>query len=321
MVLNLILLAVGLLGLFFGGEWLIKGASRLARSFGVSALIVGLTVVSFGTSLPELIVSLNAALRGSSDIAIGNVVGSNIANIGLILGVTGLIYPIVVRRSLLQRDMPIMLGVMFISYLMILDGEISRIDGGLLFLGLLMFMGLMVLIAWRENHKPLSATEQAALEAEEGPAIKKSQRGREVVRLVAGLAVLVIGARLTVDNAIDIARIIGVSELVIGITLVALGTSLPELAASGIAAMRHQSDIAIGNVLGSNIFNVLSILGITALVKPITVNPRIIDFDGLIMLGFGLLLIPFVWNRHINRIEAGILLVAYIAFIVATVVL
>lgn len=320
MVLNLILLAAGLLGLFIGGEWLIKGASRLARSFGVSGLIVGLTVVSFGTSLPELIVSLNAALRGSSDIAIGNVVGSNIANIGLILGVTGLIYPIAVRRSLMRRDIPIMLGVMFISYLMILDGMISRVDGALLFLGLLSFMGLMIVIAWRQNHQPLTAAQKAEIEAEEGPAIQISQRGREALRLGVGLVVLVVGARLTVDNAIDIARIVGVSELVIGITLVALGTSLPELAASGVAAMRQQSDIAIGNVIGSNIFNVLSILGITALVKPIAVNPRIIDFDGLVMLGFALMLIPFIWNRHINRTEAGILLFAYVAFMVATVV-
>jgi len=321
LILNFILLAAGLLGLFFGGDWLIRGASRLARSFGISALIIGLTVVSFGTSLPELIVSLNAALLGSSDIAVGNVVGSNIANIGLILGVAGLIYPITVRRSLLRRDMPIMLGVMVIAYLMVLDGEINRIDGGLLFLGLLAFMGLMLFIAWHENRKPLTAAQQAEVEAQEGPTILKNQRGREVVRLLAGLVLLVIGARLTVDNAIEIARFIGVSELVIGITLVALGTSLPELAASGIAAMRHQSDIAIGNVLGSNIFNVLSILGVTALVKPISVNERIIEFDGLVMIAFGLLLVPFVWNRHINRVEAGILLVAYVAFIVATVAL
>ena len=321
MILNFILLAAGLLGLFFGGDWLIRGASRLARSFGISALIIGLTVVSFGTSLPELIVSLNAALLGSSDIAVGNVVGSNIANIGLILGVAGLIYPITVRRSLLRRDMPIMLAVMVIAYLMVLDGEINRIDGGLLFLGLLAFMGLMLFIAWHENHKPLTAAQQAEVEAQEGPTILKNQRGREVVRLLAGLVLLVIGARLTVDNAIEIARFIGVSELVIGITLVALGTSLPELAASGIAAMRHQSDIAIGNVLGSNIFNVLSILGVTALVKPISVNERIIEFDGLVMIAFGLLLVPFVWNRQISRVEAGILLVAYVAFIVATVAL
>ncbi|MFW5692273.1 MAG: calcium/sodium antiporter [Chloroflexota bacterium] len=312
MILSLIGLAVGLVGLYFGGDWLVAGASRLARSLGISALIVGLTVVSIGTSMPELLVSVDAALRGSSDIAIGNVVGSNIANIGLILGISGLIYPIRVNVSLLRREIPIMVLVAVAAYVLMRDGTISRGDGGLLLAGMVGFIVLMVILGRQEQ----AASKMTAAESID----IAINRGKEALRMVAGIAVLMVGARLTVDNAIDIARVLQISELVIGVTVVAVGTSLPELVTSTVAAMRHESDIAIGNVVGSNIFNILGILGATAVIRPILVVAQIVTFDALVMIGFSLLVLSFVINRHLSRLEAIAFLGLYVAYIVYSVV-
>lgn len=313
MILSLVGLAAGLVALYFGGDWLVAGASRLARSLGVSALIVGLTVVSIGTSMPELLVSVDAALRGSSDISIGNVVGSNIANIGLILGISGLIYPIRVNISLLRREIPIMVLVAVAAYALMRDGTISRGDGGLLLAGMVGFVALMVILGRQEQvaSKTAPPTESADVAI---------NRWRETLRMVAGIAVLMVGARLTVDNAIDIARVLQISELVIGVTVVAVGTSLPELVTSTVAAMRRESDIAIGNVVGSNIFNILGILGATAVIRPILVVAQIVTFDALVMIGFSLLVLSFVINRHLSRLEAIAFLGLYVAYIVYSLV-
>ncbi|MFW5691606.1 MAG: calcium/sodium antiporter [Chloroflexota bacterium] len=330
--------------LYFGGDWLVEGASKLARSFGISALVVGLTVVAFGTSVPELLVSVSAALGGTSDIAIGNVIGSNIANIGLILGVAGLIFPIAVRAALLKREIPILVTTTAFTALLFYDGTISRLDGLLLVIGLVAFNVAMIYFA-RQDHRRSDdlAEEVAEYEAGEDPPITPAERIREVVRLGLGLVVLAVGAQLTVTGAVSIARDVGVSELVIGITLVAVGTSLPELATAVVAAFNKQSDIAIGNVVGSNIFNLLSILGITALIRPISMiqpmtfgewstivaNPLVYNYDtyfqvtrvdGPVMLGFTLLLFPFVLNRRIGRGESLLLLTLYVAFSVFVVV-
>ena len=315
-MLVLIGLIVGLVLLFFGGEWLVTGASRLARSLGISPLIVGLTVVAMGTSMPELLVSLSAILRDSSDISVGNVVGSNIANIGLILGISGLIYPISIHASVLRRELPIMLVVAIAAYITFLDGEVSRFDGALLVGGLIAFI-LFMIYASRTEQRQRALAESTAL-PEDDISLSEIQRGREILRLLLGIALLIIGAQLTVDNAVQFAESIGISERIIGITLIAVGTSLPELVTSATAAFRKESDIAIGNVVGSNIFNIVAILGITALVKPIGVTAHLINIDALVMLGFSFLLIPFVANRSLGRGEGAFFLLAYLSFLIYT---
>jgi cation:H+ antiporter len=319
MLQDILFLILGLAGLFIGGEWLVTGASRLARSFGISALVVGLTVVAFGTSMPELLVSLSAALNDTEAISIGNVVGSNVANIGLILSLTALIFPISVHVTLLRREIPILLGVTIISYLLWLDGIIGRLDGIVLVIGLVVFNAVLIYLSHRNPNDDVTAKTAAQINEEERePPIPVDRRLWEFGRLLAGLVILGVGANWTVSGSISVARAIGVSELVIGITLVAVGTSLPELATSVIAATRQQSDIAIGNVVGSNIYNLLGILGITAIVRPIHVDPEVLRFEGPIMLGFTFLMLPFVANRVLSRLEGTLLLSAYVAFIAWT---
>ena len=317
---NFLMIAAGLAGLFFGGEWLVKGSSRLARSFGISALIIGLTIVAIGTSTPELIVSVDAALRGSSDISVGNIIGSNIANIGLILGIAGLISPMVVKTSLVRREIPIMVGVTLLLLLLVGDGTISQGDGLLLLVGMVAFISLLIYAEQRASaaEQALEAGVEAELEAEIDGNITAKQRPREALRVVLGIALLVVGARLTVAGAVALARGIGVSELVIGITLVAVGTSLPELATSVVAAFRGEADISIGNVVGSNIANILLILGVTSVISPVSVAPQIIRLDIWVALGFALVLFPFALNQKLTRWEAGVLLAVYIGYILVT---
>jgi len=337
-ILDLIFVAGGIVMLYYGGNWLVEGASRLARSFGISALVVGLTVVAFGTSVPELLVSVSAALSGTSDVSIGNVIGSNIANIGLILGATGLVFPIVVRANLIRREIPILIAITLGAAFIFYDGTISRLDGASLLIGLIVFNAAMLYFSRRDRETQDFQVEEDEYEAGAEKPITAEQRPRELVRLLLGLVVLAIGAQLTVDGAVSIARSFGISELVIGITLIAVGTSLPELATSIIAALNKQSDIAIGNVVGSNVYNLLSILGLTALIRPISMinpyalnrtwseivaNPIALDFttyhqvtrfDGPIMMAFTLLLLPIAINRKISRLEAVLLLIGYFAF-------
>ena len=306
-MLLLLGLLVGLGCLFFGGDWLVKGSSKLAESLGISPLVVGLTVVAFGTSTPELLVSVSAALGGSSDIAIGNVVGSNIANIGLILGLSGIIYPIGVQAGLLRREIPIMLVVALAAVLMIQDGIVNRSDASILLVGMFLFIVFMIISSLREQKQSTNGEPEDT----NTPPINRMQ---EMGRLLVGIVVLMVGAQLTVGSATDIARNFGVSELLIGITLIAVGTSLPELVTSVVAAVNKESDIAIGNVVGSNIFNILGILSITALVKPIPVSQQIITVEALIMLGFSFLVLPFALDRKLGRLEAIVFLLGYIGF-------
>lgn len=317
MLESLLGLLVGLAGLYFGGNWLVTGASRLARSLGVSALVVGLTVVAIGTSAPELLVSVSAALSGSSDIALGNVIGSNIANIGLILGISGLIYPISVHVTLLRREIPIMIMIAFAAYVLLSDGTVSRTDGFMLLAAMVAFLTFVVLSARKEQKIKHNIPEDEE-DVQFDP--QSINRARELGRVVLGIVVLMVGAQFTVDNATSIARAIGISELVIGVTLVAVGTSLPELVTSVMAAFKRESDIAIGNVVGSNIFNLVAILGTTAAIQPINVQPQIIAFDGWVMLGFSLLVLPFALNRKLERLETFIFLTGYGAYIAYSVI-
>ncbi|MCY4021085.1 MAG: calcium/sodium antiporter [Chloroflexi bacterium] len=312
MLENLLLLLAGLVGLFYGGNWLVRGASNLAMSFGVSILIIALTFVAIGTSMPELLVSVQAALAGKSDLAIGNVLGSNIANIGLILGATGLIAPLSVKAVLLRREIPIMILFTVFTYILTLDGQIGQVDGLLLLFSFAGFNTMFYFLAKKEQ----DASDHLLADVDDGQITPKLARPKEFLFLVLGIAALVIASRLMVEGAVNIARLVGVSELVIAITLVAFGTSLPELAASLSAAFHKQTDLAIGNVVGSNIANLLLILGVTSLLRPIAVSRAEVQFEFIVMIAFAVLLIPFVRHQEFGRRQSAVFLGAYIAFII-----
>ncbi|MDE2853634.1 MAG: calcium/sodium antiporter [Chloroflexota bacterium] len=314
MLYNVALLLFGLICLFYGGNWLVRGASNLALSFGVSVLIIALTLVAIGTSMPELLVSVQAALVGKSELAIGNVIGSNIANIGLILGATGLITPLSVKATLLRREIPIMIVFTAVAIVLTLDGSLSRIDGALLLLSFVGFNALFYRLAKRER----AERERLLADLDEPPRGDLDRR-RELMLLLLGILALVLGSRLMVEGAVNLARLLGISELVIAVTLVAFGTSLPELAASLSAAYHRQTDLAIGNVVGSNIANLLLILGITALLRPIAVRSEELKFEFMVMIAFALLLIPVLRHQGLGRPQSALLLGAYIAFIIYSV--
>lgn len=311
-MLDIGLIAVGLAGLFFGGNWLVRGASNFALSFGISTLIIALTFVAIGTSMPELLVSLQSALQGNSDLAIGNVLGSNIANIGLILGATGLIAPITVQAILLRREIPIMIMFTIFTYIFALDGQLSRVDGLLLLFSFVGFNTMFYYLAKQEQ----DAHDRLLADMDDPPPLDELNRAKEFGFLFAGIALLVVGAQFMVRGAVNIAVALDVSELVIGITIVAFGTSLPELAASLAAAFNGESDLAIGNVVGSNIANLLLILGVTAFVQPISVNTGEIQLEFWIMIAFSALLIPFARHQQLGRRQSALFLGAYLAFII-----
>ncbi|MDX2138186.1 MAG: calcium/sodium antiporter [Chloroflexota bacterium] len=313
-----ILIALGLVGLFFGGNWLVKGAARFATALGVSPLVIGLTIVAFGTSVPELLVSIDSALKGVSDIALGNVVGSNIANIGLILGVTAMIYPVAIEWSLLRREIPLMIVASFALMVMVFDGQISQFDGFILFAGFIGFNVYALVMARRDKRQIMQ--ELAQYEKEEGitngGGINKLY---ELLRLAAGIVLLIFGAQWTVEGAVGVAQVFGVSSFIIGVTVVAFGTSLPELTASVIGALRKENDIVMGNVIGSNVANILAILGITAMITPIGVAERIYQFDMVFMIGFALALMPFLLRNIMKRWMGALFFVVYCLFITLTV--
>ncbi len=318
MLMNMLYVVGGLLGLFYGGHWLVKGAARLASSFDVSPLMIGLTVVAFGTSMPELLVSINAASEGSGEIALGNVIGSNVANVALILGLTGLFFPFVVDTRLARRELPVMIVVSLAVMALALDGGLSRLDGLLMAGGMVAFTAVSYRWATQEK-RALQAEILEFDEAENLIETDPTNRGKDAMILVLGLVVLIIGADFLVRGAVTMAREVGVSELVIGITLVALGTSLPELSASLIAGMRGENDIAVGNVIGSNITNLLAILGLTSVIQPLRVDAALIRFEFPVMIGFALLLWPFARSEWLGRWAAGLFLAGYVVFIAASV--
>jgi len=301
-------LIAGLLGLVFGGDLLVRGAVDLARRMGLSPLIIGLTLVGFGTSTPELVTSLQAAFVGSPGIAVGNVVGSNIANILLILGFAAVLAPVIIEKSAFRRD-----GAVFaLSTLLCLGavqfGHLSPAIGAVFVLTLVAYL-VFAITQERRARPQLAASKVQDAEPVSGSLWK------ELALVVAGLALTILGARFLVSGAIDIASAFGVSEAIIGLTIVAVGTSLPELVTTIAAARRGQSDIAFGNIVGSNIFNVLFILGATALIHPIDVPASIARFDIWIMVGATALLLAVATTRwRINRFEGAILLAAYVAY-------
>lgn len=308
---NLIPIAGGLIALIGGAELLVRGASRLAARIGISPLVVGLTVVAFGTSSPELAVSLIAALRGDGSIAVGNAVGSNIFNILFILGASALIVPLTVARQIVRLDLPIMAAVSGLLAVMALDGRIAHVEGILLLAGTVAYMVLAVRIARRQR---------ASDSPESNPPGARSRftgLPLNIGFVVAGLGVLILGSRWFVQGSTGLARDLGVSELVIGLTIVAAGTSLPEVATSILAAIRGERDIAVGNVVGSNILNILAVLGAAGVAAPggLGVPRPAIRTDIPIMVAVALACIPiFITGRRISRAEGGMLLLGYAAY-------
>lgn len=313
MLLQGILFCVGAAALYLGAEWLVRGSSRLARSYGVSALVVGLTVVALGTSAPELVVSTTAALRGQGGVAVGNVVGSNILNLALIIGVAALAGPLRVQMRLIFREAPLMVAAALTLPLLAWDGVVSRLDGALLSLA---FAGYLAFVVRSARREPSSVkAEFTEFEAAEDRAPERGTRLRDAGIAAAGLATLVVGAQLLVGAAVFFARSAGISEVVVGLTVVAIGTSLPELATSAVAAARGEADIALGNVIGSNIFNSLIILGAASLARPIGMERSLFSYEIPVMVGISIVFPILAYTRRtLGRLEGGFLVVCYVAF-------
>jgi cation:H+ antiporter len=308
----LIYLLVGFVLLVWSADRLVAGASALARNFGVSALVVGVTIVGFGTSAPEMVVSALASLEGNPSLAVGNALGSNIANIGLILGLTGLVYPMRVDRSTCKRELPLLAAVTLVTAILMVNGSLTRVDGMILAGGLATFIGLMIVRGKRGSGVD-AATQALMSEISAG-----MPTGRAVLWTVVGLIVLPISAKILVNGAVGMAMLLGVSEAVIGLTIVALGTSLPELAAAIASAVRKEDDLCIGNILGSNLFNLLGVLGIAALIHPMDIERILIVRDLPVMaLTFVMLAVMGIFFGRVGRPGAGVLLTTYVGYQIA----
>ena len=304
MITSLTLLILSLMALYIGAGWLVQGSSALALKANISPLVIGLTIVAFGTSAPELAVSLGATLRGQGDIAIGNIVGSNIFNIGVILGVSATICPLQVKKQLLRIDIPIMLAATILFTILFWNGTLGRMEGLFFLTGIIIYTLFSLLYSRKQEEEP-------NLELEEQP----KHCAVDTLTIIGGLVVLVFASRLLVDNAVSIAKELGVSEAVIGLTIVAAGTSMPELATSVVAAYKHKTDIAIGNIVGSNLFNILAIAGSCSLMHPIEAkNVNYIDL--LVMLAISILLLPLMKSgQKISRTEGAALILIYVIYL------
>lgn len=305
MTLHLLLIALSLFMLFLGAEGLVRGSSSLALRMGVSPLVVGLTVVSFGTSAPELVVSLKSAAIGEGDIAVGNVVGSNLFNVGIILGLTAVICPIPVKRKLLKADLPVMLACCMILPILLQNGVINRLEGGFLFSGVVIYTLANLLMARRQ------LTQGVVSQTKTAPPSPSGNVWLDLAMMTGGLGLLVLGSNVLVDHSVMVARAWGVTEAVIGLTIIATGTSMPELVTSVVAALKKQPDIAVGNVIGSTIYNVMLILGLSALVLPME-SGGITFMDYAFMIGLTLMLVPMLWSGlRLRQIEGAVLLAGY----------
>lgn len=300
-------LVFGLILLVLGGEGLVRGSSALAVRFGVTPLLIGLTIVAFGTSSPELVVSLQAALKGNSDISLGNIIGSNIGNIGLILGISALIMPLKVQVQIIRKEIPFMILIsVLIAALILTVDSFSFVHGLIFFLMLITYIFFAI-----KNSKKEVITEEIIEEYTP----QKLNTVLSIVFIIAGLAGLIFGSDLFVKGAVEVAKIFGISDLVIGLTIVAVGTSLPELVTSVIAAIKKETDIAIGNIVGSNIFNILGILGITGLVKEINLNSITYADLGIFLL-FAVIILPLSRTKFVlQRWEGALLLTVYAGYV------
>lgn len=311
MLLNIVMLILGLFILIMGGDFLVRGASSLALRAHISPLVVGLTVVAFGTSAPELLISVKAALAGSPDLTMGNVVGSNICNLALVLGITALIGPIKVQKDSIKIDWPVAMGSSLLLYFVVKekDAVIDSIEG-------IMFVFLLIIYTVYIIRKSRKET-MALKDAEEDLEVPEASNNivKDSLYILGGCAGLYFGADWFVGGAKEMASFLGVSERVIGITVLALGTSLPELVTAIVASIKKETDLALGNLMGSNIFNILSILGITSIIQDIHVSEKIVHHDMIVMLGITLLILPLmIYKQRVSRIAGGLLLLVYLVY-------
>jgi len=312
------LLAIGLGLVLVGADWLVEGAARIARRLGISSFILGLSVVAFGTSAPELAAGIRAAIDGESDLVTGNVVGSNIANICLILGLTAVLRPVPCQTQLIRKDVPIMIGVTILGMVFMWTGaSVSRPEGVVLSVGLALYTGMLVLIGRGERQALTELLEHQLEELVGSDAERRGSLWRPALMALGGAVALALGSSLLVDGAVGVAARIGVANSVIGLSLVAFGTSVPELVTSLAAAWRRESDLAVGNILGSNCFNILSVLGVSALVAPLATGPDMMNRDMWLMLAVSLACLPIMgsWGR-ITRSEGGVLLAVYVLYMI-----
>lgn len=313
MVINILLLCAGLFILVWSADKFVDGSAYVAKHFGMPSLLIGMVIVGFGTSAPELAVSLFAAIQNNPGIAIGNAYGSNIANIALILGISSIIMPISVHSSVLKKELPILSIISFISLFLLLDRTVSRIDSVIL---LLLFAGLMV---WSIRTSKQNKNDSLAAEISQEVPSRGKSISKSFFWLFTGLILLIASSRLLVWSAVNIAQMLGLSDLIIGLTIVAVGTSLPELASSIIASRKGEHDIALGNILGSNLFNTLAVVGLAGTVKPFTIGDEVImrDFPVMIVLTLSIFIIGYGFRKRpgrINRIEGSLLLLSYILY-------
>ncbi|MEK6767017.1 MAG: calcium/sodium antiporter [Planctomycetota bacterium] len=344
MLLQSILFIAGITGVYFVAEWLVKGSSNLSRDLGIRPIVIGLTVVAFGTSTPELAVSLTASIKGSDDIAIGNIIGSNIANIGLILGIAAIVLPLQVERIIMKRELPLMIAISAALFFMAIDKKIGFIDGLVLFTGIIFYISYQVYntlnAKGRSRNSTGNADEATSLSSSAHsshhhsglytpddnagitkPAYKQSPTGKKnlllnIFYIMVGLVCLLIGSHILVKAAIFIAGRLGISEMVIGLTVVAFGTSIPEMATSVVSVFRKEADICVGNIIGSNIFNILMIIGSVALIRPLNVARETLFFELPVMLLFSVALIPMIrGSLRVNRLEGILLVLGYFVFI------
>ncbi len=309
---NIFEVFVGLLFLIWGADRFVHGAAATARNLGVPPLLIGLTIVALATSAPEILVSVVAALRGQSDLAIGNAIGSNIANIGLVLGVVAVLRPIELKSATLRREMPALLAVTLLTVSLFLDSFLSRVDGFVLLTGLVIVMIWLTRLGFRSSSTdPLQADFDAEIPKHMGMRVA-------ILWSLVGIGTLLLGAHLMVDGAVEIALALGVSEVVIGVTMVALFTSLPELAVSAVAAFRGEYGLAIGNIVGSNIFNLLAVLGVAAAIQPTVLPPSVLSLHIFVMVAFTLVLFAMTYEYEgrgrITRFEGFALVVAYVSY-------
>lgn len=306
-----LMLAAGLVLLVFGADFLVKGAARMAGAFGIPTLVIGLTVVAFGTSAPELAVSVKAAYSGEAELAIANVVGSNIFNVLFILGISAMITPLVISRQLIRQDVPFMIALSFLVSWFAWDGQLGRLEAAILF-GLLICYTAFLFIQGKKQGAEAEVDEEVAEMLKEPHPLWQN-----LAFLVGGLALLVLGARWLVESAVTLATAWGVSEAVIGLTIIAAGTSLPEVVTSVVATLRGERDIAVGNVVGSNVFNLLSVLGLSGLVSPIPLlaGEQLAGVDLPVMLGVAVLCLPFFFaGATLNRLEGALFFAGYIGY-------
>jgi cation:H+ antiporter len=312
MLLQLLIFLFGLVILYYGAEWLIRGAVSLALDYGIRPLVIGLTVVALGTSMPEFVVNFFAALTREDNLALGNIVGSNICNIALILGLSAMVLPLAVEPATVKKEYPLMMGVMLLFWAIAYDGTISQIDGVLLLGGLGAFMYYLYV----DSRRARSATDvKEALDIDDDEI--RMVTWKKVALLAGGTAFLAIGARLMVFAAVTMAEFMGIDPVIVGLTIVAIGTSLPELATSVIGAIRKETDMSVGNILGSNMLNVLFVVGLVAVIQPLRVEAELLRIHFPIMLVFTAALFPIVWTHYqISRMEGGLLLAGFVGYMV-----